>query len=124
MKRIASFDLIRALAIFGIVLSHLFLTGEGSFVHAMGKWLGATFTAVFLGLSALILGSSWIGKGRPVYGGRFFFHRVSRLAVPYWLFLTAFLLVVLCLQLSGHTKHGDHGRDRKVRRCLQRVGAQ
>lgn len=93
MKRIASFDLIRALAIFGIVLSHLFLTGEGSFVHAMGKWLGATFTAVFLGLSALILGSSWIGKGRPVYGGRFFFHRVSRLAVPYWLFLTAFLLV-------------------------------
>ena len=93
MKRVASFDLIRAVAIIGIVLAHHLLTGESTFAHAMGKWLGATFTAVFLGLSALILGSSWIGKGRPVYGSRFFFHRITRLAVPYWLFLTVFLLV-------------------------------
>ena len=92
MKRVASFDIIRALAIIGIVLAHQLLTEDIPSLHAVGKWFGATFSAVFLGLSALILGSSWSGKGKPVHGGRFLFHRLSRLAVPYWLFLTLFLL--------------------------------
>ena len=99
VKRVASFDIIRALAIIGIVLAHQLLTEDVPSLYAVGKWFGATFSVVFLGLSALVLGWSWVDKGKPVYGARFLLHRLSRLAVPYWLFLTIFLLTAYA---QGH----------------------
>lgn len=99
MKRIASYDIIRAIALIAIVLAHQLLTAQAPFLFAMGKWLGATFSAVFLGLSALVLGGSWAEKGKPAYGVRFLLRRLSRLAIPYWLFLSVFLLIAYA---TGH----------------------
>ena len=99
VNRVVSFDVIRAIAIVGIVVAHQLLSKDGLFPIALGRWLGSTFSAVFLALSALLLGRAWHGKGRPVYGGRFLLHRFSRLVIPYWLFLTVFLMVAYA---TGH----------------------
>ena len=99
VKRVVSFDVIRAIAIVGIVFAHQLLSRDGLFPLAFGRWLGSTFSAVFLALSALLLGRAWHEKGRPAYGGRFLLHRFSRLVIPYWLFLTVFLMVAYA---TGH----------------------
>lgn len=93
MKRIVSFDIIRAVAIVGILLAHQFVTEGSLFLLELGRWLGSTFSAVFLCLSALLLGRAWNGKGRPAYGWSFLLHRFSIIVIPYWLLLTVFLLL-------------------------------
>lgn len=85
MKRILSFDYIRAFAVCGIVACHscFGIIGWGF----LGKFLGSTFNFMFIILSAFLLGIKWQKENRCAYGIGFLKHRIGKLAVTYWLFL-------------------------------------
>lgn len=95
MKRILSFDYIRAFAVCGILACHCcFGVGGWSF---LGKFLGSTFNFMFVMLSAFLLGIKWRKDGCPAYGISFLRHRIGKLACVYWpflLFMFAFLFFV------------------------------
>lgn len=95
MKRIYSFDYIRALSIVGIVLCHCCYGIPG--LSLLGKFLGNTFNVLFLILSAFLMGLSWDKKGRCAYKFSFLRHRLGKLAFTYYPFLIimfAFLVFV------------------------------
>lgn len=85
MKRLISFDYIRAISIIGIVLCHCCYGLSG--LAFVGSFLGTTFNVVFLTLSAFLLGLSWEKRGKKAYGLSFLTHRISKLAYSYYPFL-------------------------------------
>lgn len=97
MKRLISFDYIRALSIIGIVLCHCCYGISG--MSFFGKFLGSTFNVVFLTLSAFLLGLSWERKSYERYNIQFLFHRIGKLAYTYYPFL---LIMFAFLAFTGY----------------------
>lgn len=99
MNKIYSFDYIRAISIIGIVLCHFSYNFCGT--QWLGNWLGNTFIALFLIMSAVLLGLSWSGKGKPKYGFAFLKHRFVRLSGSYYIFLI--LMFSFCFLVGGYS---------------------
>lgn len=86
--RIVAFDVLRCIAICGIVAVHVcYSFHDETFQHA-GQQLGGTFNAVFLLLSAILLGRSKRLAGAPPR--KFLSRRVLRIGTPLWVFLALF----------------------------------
>lgn len=96
MKRDSRFDLVRATAIFIIVLSHFcsnMLGGvPGFFV------LGSVGNAMFFMLSGLLLGLQWQKLDRVGFNASFIARRVVRIAPAY---LTFVMIYLVLLYLAG-----------------------
>lgn len=93
--RISSFDYIRVMSFMGILLCHSCFQWQGT--EWLGRYLAFTFNAIFILLSAFLIGLSWEKKEKPSYDKDFISHRVIRLAksyYPYLIILFAFLLII------------------------------
>lgn len=96
MSRIVAFDYLRFFAIFGIIVCHFCYNFSETIW--LGKWSGDTFNALFLMMSALLLGLSWEHKGHPKYGWLFLKHRFGKLIKVYYPFL---IVMFLFLYMAG-----------------------
>lgn len=88
----AEFDVLRTVAL-GMILACHFVESLGH--YTVGTILGLSGNFVFFMMSGLLLGLSWVSRGRPAYGWRFLRHRLLRLAVPLWLFFVPWFLFML-----------------------------
>lgn len=99
MNRIIAFDYLRTVAIIGIVVCHFcFNFPETTW---LGGWCGGTFNALFLMMSALLLGMAWHRKGKPKYGFDFLKHRFGKLCKTYYPFLVT--MFVFCYAVGGYS---------------------
>lgn len=85
MKRIVSFDYLRSISIVGILMCHFCCNFSETFWF--GSWCGGTFNALFIMMSALLLGMQWEKHNRPKLGLSFLIHRIAKLSKTYYLFL-------------------------------------
>lgn len=99
MNRIVAFDYLRAVAILGIVICHFCF----NFVETtwLGGWCGGTFNALFLMMSALLLGMAWRRKGKPKYSLDFLKHRFGKLSKTYYPFIVA--MFIFCIVVGGYS---------------------
>lgn len=97
MNRLHSFDYIRVIALFGILICHsLFLFPECEWV---GRYFAQCFNFVFLILSAFLLGLSWEKKERVPHKIAFLKHRFSKLSWSYYPFL---IILFVFLTIVGY----------------------
>lgn len=99
MNRIPALDYLRTLAVFGILICHFCFNFEET--NWLGVYCGNTFNALFLMMSALLMGVSWSKKGYPHYGVMFLKHRFLRLSKSYYPFLL--IMFMFCFCVGGYT---------------------
>lgn len=102
MKRIISFDYIRAISIICIILCHCCYCIKG--MDYMGKFLGSTFNVVFLMLSAFLFGLSWQKHNYPKYGISFITKKMRKLAGSYYPFIIIMFVFLACTGYSTTIK--------------------
>lgn len=93
ISRLPAFDVMRIIAMIGILLCHSCYEFSSSF-HGFGRYLGMTFNFLFLAFSALLLGLSWEKNKFPPYKLSYVWKRVAKLSrsyYPYLVVLFAFL---------------------------------
>lgn len=105
MKRILSFDGIRAVAILGIVACHLcYATGHG----VLGQYLGGSFNIIFFMISSLLIGLSNKEKSDMCRGGDsslgFIGRRVIRLESSLFPFLCICSVIYLSMGVDFSAK--------------------
>lgn len=66
MKRIVSFDYLRSISIVGIMMCHFCYNFSVAFWF--GSWCGGTFNALFIMMSALLLGMHWEKRADQSWG--------------------------------------------------------
>lgn len=93
MKRIDSFDYIRVIAAFGIVLCHCCFGIEG--FSFLGSFLGTSFNVIFLTMSAFLLGMKWETGNYKPYKPKFLTKRIVKLAYSYYPFLLAMFMFLV-----------------------------
>lgn len=99
MNKIVALEYLRTLAVFGILICHFCFNFQE--INWLGVYCGNTFNALFLMMSALLLGMTWSKKGKPYYGWPFLRHRFLRLSKSYYPFL--FIMFMFCLCVGGYT---------------------
>lgn len=104
-KRNRTLDGLRGVAAMLVVVHHLYLNAENSFVHHVPAWLdfvmrqlGGTGVNIFFVLSGFAIASSLRGAALSTgYLGRFVLRRSIRLDPPYW---AAIALAILLTKVS------------------------
>lgn len=91
--RIAAFDVLRSIALFGIVAVHVCYSFPDNSFRRAGQQLGGTFNAVFLLLSALLTGLA--NKHIKESPARFLARRALRVGIPLWIFLVFFFVAAI-----------------------------
>lgn len=97
MGRIDTFDYMRVIAVFGILMCHYCFNWDVTF--GLGRFFGCTFNALFIGMSGLLLGYQYEKKERNSYNISFLkkrFFRLSYVYYPFLVFMFLFVVFVNC----------------------------
>lgn len=97
VKRVVSFDIMRVIAIIGILICHS-CNKFPIYYDWIASYCACTFNFLFLILSAFLMGVSWENNGRKVLGKSFLSKRLVRLSSSYYPFL---IILFLLLYFSG-----------------------
>lgn len=94
-KRIFAFDILRVMAIFGILVCHSCFRWSGC--EWIGRYFAQTFNLVFLLISAFLIGIKWQDNRSPKLKLSFVWQRLRRLMTTFYPFLIIafFILYVI-----------------------------
>lgn len=93
MNRIVSFDYIRVISVFGIILCHCCYGITG--LSFLGRFLANTFNFVFLILSAFLIGLSWDKHNCKALKKEFIIKRLCKLAYSYYPFIVIMFIFLI-----------------------------
>lgn len=91
-KRLFAFDLLRVIAIMGILFCHSCFMWSGC--DWLGRYFAQTFNLVFLLISAFLIGMKWEDSGSPQLAVSFIGRRLKRIVVTFYPFLIFALLTL------------------------------
>ena len=98
-KRNYTFDYIRVIAIFAILLCHFLILGGIN--DGVGRYLGGGGNMVFFSLPALLYGMKWEEGGKePFKVKTFLTRRIIRIGSSLWPFLLVILLLYIVFDIS------------------------